>query len=452
MRTKQLFFTLSLITFTFSLFAQSPQAINYQAVIRDSLGNIVANRSVNFRLSILDGMAGSTQFSEQQAVTTNQFGLVTLAIGTGSSIIGTFSTVNWAIGNKYLKVEVDVRGGNNFTLSGTQQFLSVPFALYAARAGNSTGGSSQWSDNSVGINYNAGKVGMGTTTPTFPVHIETNGDGFSSSSYDTRSLLYLKNTSANGASNTNIKIGVANTSATTNLTHFSPNYSVLPGYSNCGMLSNFGSGLILKSITEGTQSIRFMTGNSGNGFERMVLDSYGSLGIGTTFPTFPVHIESYGDGYSSSNYDPRSLLYLVNTSSNGAANTNIKIGSTGTTATTNITNFDPNYSVIPGYSNCGMLSNFGSGLIFKSITNTSQSIRFITGNSGNGAERMTVNSIGNVGIGTNLPVAKLQVTNGDVYVDDSTKGIILKSPNGGCWRVTMDNTGNFVRTSITCPQ
>jgi DUF4097 and DUF4098 domain-containing protein YvlB len=56
-----------------------------------------------------------------------------------------------------------------------------------------------------------------------------------------------------------------------------------------------------------------------------------------------------------------------------------------------------------------------------------------------------------MGIGTSTPKAKLEVANGDVYLTDSTKGIILKSPNGNCWRVTVDNTGNLVRTAITCP-
>lgn len=52
---------------------------------------------------------------------------------------------------------------------------------------------------------------------------------------------------------------------------------------------------------------------------------------------------------------------------------------------------------------------------------------------------------------SNTPKSKIEVASGDVYVSDPTRGIILKSPNGGCWRVTIDNTGNFVRTSIACP-
>jgi hypothetical protein len=65
---------------------------------------------------------------------------------------------------------------------------------------------------------------------------------------------------------------------------------------------------------------------------------------------------------------------------------------------------------------------------------------------------MRIEANGNVGIGTRTPKAKIEVAEGDVYVSDATKGIILKSPNGNCWRVTVDNIGNFVRTAIICPQ
>jgi len=64
---------------------------------------------------------------------------------------------------------------------------------------------------------------------------------------------------------------------------------------------------------------------------------------------------------------------------------------------------------------------------------------------------MRITGNGNIGIGTNNPKTKLQVTDGDVYVDNATKGIILKSPDGNCWRVTVDNFGNLVRISISCP-
>lgn len=60
-------------------------------------------------------------------------------------------------------------------------------------------------------------------------------------------------------------------------------------------------------------------------------------------------------------------------------------------------------------------------------------------------------SIGNVGIGSNNPRASLQVSSGDVYIENIGSGVIMKSPNGNCWRMTVDNSGNPVYTQIPCP-
>ena len=57
----------------------------------------------------------------------------------------------------------------------------------------------------------------------------------------------------------------------------------------------------------------------------------------------------------------------------------------------------------------------------------------------------------NVAIGMSNPPSKLTVTGGDVNITDIASGIILKSPNGQCWRVTVDNSGTLISTSITCP-
>jgi hypothetical protein len=51
----------------------------------------------------------------------------------------------------------------------------------------------------------------------------------------------------------------------------------------------------------------------------------------------------------------------------------------------------------------------------------------------------------------NQPKSQLHVKNGDVYIDNITAGVIMKSPNGQCWRMTVSNTGTPVFTSISCP-
>lgn len=118
-------------------FPQSPQKVNYQTVIRDASGMLVANQMVSIRLSILSGSAGGTLiYSETHSLLTNDFGLVNLQIGTGNIISGTFSSINWGVESHFLRVELDAAGGSNFSLMGTQQLVSVPYALYAEEAGN----------------------------------------------------------------------------------------------------------------------------------------------------------------------------------------------------------------------------------------------------------------------------------------------------------------------------
>lgn len=124
----------ALILFVTSITAQ-PAKFNYQGVVRNATGIPVTNRAVNLRLSILNGSAtGTAAYTETQSVTTNAFGLYTLAVGAGTPITGTMAAINWGAGDKYIKVEMDINGGTNFVAIGAAQLLSVPYALYAANS------------------------------------------------------------------------------------------------------------------------------------------------------------------------------------------------------------------------------------------------------------------------------------------------------------------------------
>ncbi len=125
---------------TFSAFAQVPEKMSYQAIVRNAGGQVLANQSVGVRVSILQGSpAGTSVYSERLTGSTNVNGLITLELGAGTVLSGTFNTINWASGNYYLKTETDPSGGTNYTITGTSQLLSVPFAMYAKSAGG-TGG------------------------------------------------------------------------------------------------------------------------------------------------------------------------------------------------------------------------------------------------------------------------------------------------------------------------
>lgn len=116
-----------------SAFAQAPQKMSYQAVIRNASNVLVSNANVGIRISILQTSAtGTAVYTETHQPLTNTNGLATFEIGGGTVVSGNFATINWANGPYFVKTETDPTGGTNYTISGTSQLLSVPFALYAA--------------------------------------------------------------------------------------------------------------------------------------------------------------------------------------------------------------------------------------------------------------------------------------------------------------------------------
>lgn len=115
--------------------AQTPQSIAYQAVARDSSGNPVSNQSIGLRFSIREASAaGIIVYQETQIATTSPLGLFSVNIGQGTPVTGSFSAINWALNAKFIQVELDPTGGISYIDMGTQQMLSVPYALYAEKA------------------------------------------------------------------------------------------------------------------------------------------------------------------------------------------------------------------------------------------------------------------------------------------------------------------------------
>ena len=122
------------VVLTATVWAQSPQKMTYQAVIRNSSG-LVVSQPVGMKISILQGSAAGTEvYSETQTPSTNGSGLISIEIGSGAG----FSTINWANGPYFIKTETDPTGGTNYTISGTSQLLSVPYALNAKNAESAT--------------------------------------------------------------------------------------------------------------------------------------------------------------------------------------------------------------------------------------------------------------------------------------------------------------------------
>jgi len=179
-----------------SIFAQTPNSFKYQTVVRNATGVVLPNQDISFQISILQSSAtGTAVYTETHLVTTNDFGLVNLNIGAGTTS-DDFSTIDWSNGPFFIKVELDENGGTAYAEMGTAQLLSVPYAMYANDVANKddadadpnnelqimnfsndtlyldNGGqvylgeySSLWGQNDTNIYYNNGWVGVGTETP-----------------------------------------------------------------------------------------------------------------------------------------------------------------------------------------------------------------------------------------------------------------------------------------------
>ena len=144
------------------MFAQSPQAIKYQAIARDNAGNILVGQNVSFRISILgEAIGGDAVYVEIHDTVTNQFGLVSLEIGKGSTVLGDFAAINWHEGVFFLQTEIDPAGGSNYQLMGTTQLLSVPYSLYSEL----TGGMILTNENGVSYTVGVDTLGNITTSP-----------------------------------------------------------------------------------------------------------------------------------------------------------------------------------------------------------------------------------------------------------------------------------------------
>ncbi|MFP4025993.1 MAG: hypothetical protein ACLFVR_15840, partial [Thiohalospira sp.] len=196
---------LAMVCFGTTLLAQVPDAFKYQAVLRNSDGEIISGQEVSIKISILnESSTGDLIYSEEHAATTTDLGMVSLNIGEGTVVSGNFQSIQWSEGEKFLKIELDETGGTSFSELGTLQLLSVPFALSARDVINkddadpdpanelqnlslindtleiSDGNkivlpydSSQWILNGEKIYYNTGNVGIGSSNPLSKLEVKS---------------------------------------------------------------------------------------------------------------------------------------------------------------------------------------------------------------------------------------------------------------------------------------
>ncbi len=128
---KRILTILAAVIITAGLLAQVPQKMSYQAVIRDADKNLIMNQTIGMQISILQGSeTGTVVYSKTLSPATNDNGLITIEIGGDAG----FAEIDWADGPYFIKTETDPEGGSNYTIEGTSQLLTVPFALHAKSA------------------------------------------------------------------------------------------------------------------------------------------------------------------------------------------------------------------------------------------------------------------------------------------------------------------------------
>jgi hypothetical protein len=144
----------ALIIIAANVQAQAPQGIAFQAIARNLNGSPIANRSLQVRFSVLDSAANVTAvYVETHSTTTNTLGLFSLSVGMGTPVTNTFTGINWGKNNKFLKTEIDADGTGNWLDLGTQQMMSVPYALYAGSVS-----STNINKHFIGENYGGGII------------------------------------------------------------------------------------------------------------------------------------------------------------------------------------------------------------------------------------------------------------------------------------------------------
>lgn len=419
--------------------AQVPKLFNYQGIARDIKGNPLSNQKMSLKLSVLPTAdAINAEYEEIQLVITNEFGLYTIQIGNGTPLVGEMKTVKWETGNKYIKIAIDPTGGTNYIDAGTNQLLSVPYAIYADKAGvtdnsgNDRTRAGVISTSAAGtgtINYltkftaantiynsqiydNGTSIGIGTATPSAlaKLHFLTTVGNIEH--------IRMQNTNSTGFGKFIMYNDV--TASYANFTKYGTAY--VGGYA--GITTKYPYGNLLAFGNNGQVA--------GDGKGRFLITSAGNIGIslskgGTSKLKF--HADFTTENVSiGGNADPVNRVHLNNTD--------------GTDMTVGITNNTSGHTAADGL----LIRENGNAASIINKENSTLSLGT------NNAATISILANGNTGIGTISPTTKLDVSGqvriqgglpgkGKVLTSDSTGLAVWQTPT---WVTGFNGFDNFL--------
>jgi len=338
---KKIFTIISACLLSSFTFAQAPNLISFQSVVRNNSFSLVTNTTVGIQTSILQGSASGTPvYVENQTATTNANGLASFAIGAGTPTTGTMSGIDWSAGPYFVKTEIDPAGGNNYTISSTSQLLSVPYALNS--------GNGNWTKTGNNIsNSNSGKVGIGTTTPNAKLEVAGGIQATGHGSNSTQGA-YLEWNRSNGDGKTwllnqkGLGVGgfiigdvVGNDINNHMLIDSSGNTTIstlgrepsIPGpvsIASSGdlLFNNVGPGAMAMGFAQNSFSGWIQCGASGTTPVNLALEPMGGkVGIGPVIPLCPLDVSGSGNMNTSNGY----LLNAFGTASYSGSSLDISI-------------------------------------------------------------------------------------------------------------------------------
>ena len=459
------------LLFCISIFAQAPEKFSYQAIIRNASNNVVSNSPIGMKISILkNSSTGILVYQETQTATTNTNGLVSIQIGAGTVISGTIAAIDWSNDSYYIKTETDPAGGSSYSIAGTSQLLSVPYAMFAKTSGNGTTFTLPYAGTSNANNVTPFKItNSGSTQNSAGIFENTdaaNGEA---------ALMGINNSSGNFGAGVE---GRAQSNSNGNVSSGVRGYLLGTGTAGAGVFGNAqNADGVYGSTTDGT-GVRGSANGTGTG------GVFNSGASGHSLITNgPLKLTSISEGAGkvlTSDAAGNATWQTLATGSSPWTTTGTDISTTNT-GNVGIGTSTPGTKLTVKYNGQGFSQESVNGNVEAGFyvddnaayvqTHTNTDLDFTTND---GFRQMTLQKLtGNLGIGTGVPTEKLevigktktinlQVTNGaaasKVLTSDAAGNATWQTPTGGLtlpyaatnssagtsFGITNDNGGNAI--------